>query len=421
MTDAAAITRLKDFFRELDVAITKVREIRSVYDERIAFNFNSLGFFSPNENKISEILAFFLDPSENHGQKAAFLESFAKHFSLREALRLLGTDVKVRKQYRTDKGRLIDIVIVINEKDSKEKYFIGIENKISDRTQDLNGQLSDYAADLRKRSAGHYTLFYLTPSGHDPAGRSIDGEQSKKLQQSGKLRIVGYEGERGIVGLLEGFEMVCKADNVRAFIRDFQQYVRKEFVGEMEMDEQNVTEKLIRKTPEIIRYHAEIGTVIEKLRNWAYTEFRKEVNGHLKKNKITLGELTEEKTWLWWPVHDTGGKPSDGGAEVAVFFEKKKEIFYIGAWGKEQVDNLNAKFRDLMIDGWPGKVLPDDYENTRACVDLPKMFTEKGLSEVVGNPDELRKKVKEAANKIARYVKEAKTICPKLFCSGEGK
>ena len=73
---------LDRFFQGLQVGLKSLKEVRGIYDERVAFEFNSINFFKPNENKISEILAFSLNPNEAHGQKDKFLNAFLERFKI---------------------------------------------------------------------------------------------------------------------------------------------------------------------------------------------------------------------------------------------------------------------------------------------------------------------------------------------------
>ena len=214
--------KLERLFRGLQAGLDSLRVVRALYNERVAFEFNSIKFFCPNENKMSEILAFFLDPAETHGQKTAFLNQFLEKFELVAAAKLVenGHKVKVTTEAPTEERRRIDITIEIGRGD----YMIGIENKIW--AADQPKQLSDYSAHL-KQLTGHtkedgYTLFYLSPDGHSPSEGSLSKEEQVSLKNKQQLRIISYGDD--IIKLLDNFESVCKADNVRAFIRDFRQY-----------------------------------------------------------------------------------------------------------------------------------------------------------------------------------------------------
>ena len=214
---------LTKFFHALQAGLDGLQTVRAAYDKRIAFSFSAMNFFDPDENKISEILAFFLNPTKFHGQKEVFLKVFLEAFCLTDALGLLATQMPiVERETRIDGDRRIDITIRF-----KSEYLIGIENKIGAADQPM--QLFDYHKWLEKESNDRYTLFYLTRDGRNASSGSIDEKVAAKLTTSGKLQCVSYANH--IIRLFEDFEKVCAADNVRAFIRDFTQYLKQRYIG----------------------------------------------------------------------------------------------------------------------------------------------------------------------------------------------
>lgn len=70
------------FFAGLQERIKTEKEFQKNYDQDHAFNFNLFDFFKPLENEISQILKFFLDPKEKHGQGKIFLDTFLQRFEL---------------------------------------------------------------------------------------------------------------------------------------------------------------------------------------------------------------------------------------------------------------------------------------------------------------------------------------------------
>ncbi len=232
------------FFEGLDAGLKSLREVRAVYDEQVAFEFNSTRFFGPNENKTSEILAFFLSPNECHGQKATFLNLFVNQFKI-QVPPILFEDLKTIKvtcEDPTPERRRIDITIVFGDSD----YVIGIENKFG-RAADGRNQLKDYAEDLRRRTSSDkkWTLFYLTPNRENPSGDSIDETRRDELVKSENLRMISYH--RDIIELLGRFELACKAESVRAFLKDFRQYLKQRYLGETVMGETEFVKATIEK------------------------------------------------------------------------------------------------------------------------------------------------------------------------------
>lgn len=241
--------KLESFFHGLNAGLKVLREVRSAYNESMAFEFNSLNFLEPNENKISEIIAFFLDPHEAHGQKNNFLRIFLNTVLADSAQTelLLKKTIKVTPQEYTSNGRPVDIVIQFGNND----YLIGIENKVFGAI-DQDAQVRDYAADLKKRSErsnGNFLILFLSREGERPSEKSISAGEIIKLGESFKiLRFNSKDAKDSIITLFREFEKVCMADNVRAFIKDFIKYLKIQFIlGENIMGENDFIKDFMSK------------------------------------------------------------------------------------------------------------------------------------------------------------------------------
>jgi hypothetical protein len=229
---------LAAFFEGLRAGVTCVQEIRGRYDRKMAFDFNSLNFFWPGENKTSEILAFFLNPAASHGQGAAFLESFCTRHIPPNLIRCNYSEAKVFTEYPTDHSRRIDVVV-----EFPGAVFIGIENKIW--AKDQPDQLGHYSKFLAKKSGGKYHLFYLSPYGTPPSDVSITQAERDALYANEKLTLLSYQ--KDMLLILDGFIQVCMAENVQAFLKDFQKYLKQQYVGEKEMSEKEYIRTFISK------------------------------------------------------------------------------------------------------------------------------------------------------------------------------
>ena len=261
------------FFEGLSTRLNTLKELRSVYDEQMAFNFNATSFFWPSENKTSEILAFFLNPNSNstHGQKDAFLRVFCETMLPRDRDwdALIGKGVKVKTEHHTSDGR-IDILVSFGN----GKFLVGIENKIG--AVDQPGQLQRYSDDLKKHSQGNYCLLYLNPRGHEPSENSITQPKRTELEDAGKLKIISYDED--IIELFERFIMVCKSDKVTAFLRDFQNYLRIHYTGVWNMDDSKTIKEFITKDGNIelaLQVAGNISIVQEPLYKKVQDELKK--------------------------------------------------------------------------------------------------------------------------------------------------
>jgi hypothetical protein len=95
------------------------------------------------ENVCSNILAFYLQPSNNHGFGSLFLDVFATLID--EEIEIDGQSVDVRREEITGIGNRIDLIV------ESDNYIIGIENKIY---ADTNNPFWDYSEYLDSLSGG---------------------------------------------------------------------------------------------------------------------------------------------------------------------------------------------------------------------------------------------------------------------------
>jgi hypothetical protein len=280
--------QLSSFFEGLDSGLKSYREIRKSFDKEIAFDFNSINFFWPGENKVSEIFAFFLDPDETHGQGDTFLRCFLKELKLKSALDAYERCpiAVIDPEHPTEDNRRIDITINLGS----GEYWIGIENKVG-TAADQKNQIEDYAKYLQKTSNGKYTLFYLTPDGDEPSDYSIKAEDRDRLYNSKTLQYLSYSEE--IINLFQKFEQLCQADNVRAFIREFNKHLKQRFRGETYMTDSTFISDFLKKSIDnqitALQLLESKSAVLQPLLD----SFNSEIRGYCKKRNLKINLITE--------------------------------------------------------------------------------------------------------------------------------
>lgn len=224
--------------------IELVREKRPRKMLAFAPFFDPISLFSPNENTISNIISFFLDPNQTHGQGDVFLKDFCEHNC--NDLNLYqphDNKVIVSNQFWTDKGRPIDFVVQIGNN------YIGFENKVWDAPDQPN-QVNDYLEDLNKKanqSNGKYLLFYLSPHGDAPS--DLSWGQSKNDPH---LRVLSFSsfGEDGIIPMFDRWLDLAVAPHVRSFLETIVFFFNKHF-GETVMSDEIEAIKPVIKNPAI--------------------------------------------------------------------------------------------------------------------------------------------------------------------------
>lgn len=120
------------------------------------------------EIRHSNVLAWLLNPNENHGLGDSFIKKFFQEFMMNQSImnkdivQLLLLDFYSFSVYREWKN--IDILLVSDE----EKVVIAIENKVD--SHEHHNQLFRYKEILEKEYPNYKRFFiYLTPEGEEPS------------------------------------------------------------------------------------------------------------------------------------------------------------------------------------------------------------------------------------------------------------
>lgn len=212
-------------FREIEKILNIVKsridahiKFKKEYDKQLAFDFSLFQFFSIGENKISQVLAYFLDEKQNHAQGNIFLNEFVKTFYDKEVD--VSKSINICEKIITGKRR-IDIYIKL------KNLTIAIENKVW--ANDQPNQLKDYVTFLENNTKGDFLLFYLTPYGHEPTTLSISEELKNRLKEHKKFQVISYKHD--IINLINNWLVICEADNVSHFLKEFKKYLEIKFLG----------------------------------------------------------------------------------------------------------------------------------------------------------------------------------------------
>ena len=282
------MNNIKEIEKVLRIIKSKIEahnEFKRAYNKQLAFDFNMLNFFSVGENKVSEILAFFLNEKKSHGQGDIFLKEFLKILN-REDLDTSGAEIKCEKVITNE--RRIDVYIKLKE------TIIAIENKLE--AVDQKNQLKDYSDFLRRKTGGKYLLLYLNKKGADPNVNSIGEKEREKLIVSENLKIIGYR--KDIFPLLDKWISICQADNVSYFIKQFKQYLDVELFGNKTLKMTENLKKLIlsnkKEVQELIKAYNEIENSVHKR--------LKKITQEISNSNYTIeGDIKLEKKWVSYP------------------------------------------------------------------------------------------------------------------------
>lgn len=269
------------FFREIQARSKFEIEYEKRHSKKLATKFNTMKFLHWNENKISEILAFFLNPNEGHGQGDIYLKLFKEELGLHFPYDN-PKNVQVILEDSTFENRRVDIVLKNQDKSS----VLGIENKIYPWTKDQENQVEDYLKYLQYISNNHYQLLYLTPKSKELTEYS-GGKDIEKLIETGKLYLINYEEH--IIPLLKEFIKNTENERVRCFLVDFESQLIENYMGKENLDLGSLNH-LITETEENIETAFKVSNTLNSI--------KQEMKNLVDQQMLQLAEELTEKLKL---------------------------------------------------------------------------------------------------------------------------
>jgi hypothetical protein len=213
-----------------------IKQHRNYTDKFLGDGFNVLDFIGYDENSLSDLIAKFLDPAGGHGQDTAFLLSFLGlaagkptreetenvFVQLEQAVRR-NEAVIVKREHGTSGRRFIDIVVDVGQ------FRFAIENK--PRAADQDKQVSDYIKHLKHSSHRGWAFIYLNGYGARPSDSSLCGNLRQELLGSGHYVELDYATD--LAEWAQQCARVCDAEKIRWLLRDFHNYILREFKSEL--------------------------------------------------------------------------------------------------------------------------------------------------------------------------------------------
>ena len=209
------------FFEGAKQGLAIWRQATANLDLHLARRFTFFYFIDLDENRMSDVFAYLLNPDETHGQGELFLREFLSDVPLKWLPESDWSRVSIGREVITSRienwNRRIDIEIAFQIANSWAA--IAIENKPWAGDQDR--QLSDYARHLESMYEGRFKLIYLTPKGEEPSEASISPEERKKRKDENQLDCASIRNWASDKGWLQRAESKVKAERVRWFVSDF--------------------------------------------------------------------------------------------------------------------------------------------------------------------------------------------------------
>lgn len=262
---------LDNYFSIVQTKIELNNGIKKLYGKTLAPGFNSFNFWTLDENKVSEILAFFLDPNANHNQGNIFLNIFLNYIKQNELLKY-NENVKVQCEFASDKNRRIDITLFFGN----NEFIIGIENKIYEETLDQYDQLRHYSEYLKKITNDNYLLIYLAPQNKRISENSLSEENKIQLLGQNKLIQINYEND--IISCIHAFSTMAESDRVRSFLMDFEKTLKQMYIGEDFMNENELILNYAFQNTENLILALKIGNAVSEIKNKLYKKFDEQIS-----------------------------------------------------------------------------------------------------------------------------------------------
>lgn len=244
--------------------IAAFSELRLLYEDQLAIGFNSFNFHYFDENKVSDILAFLLDPKGNHCQADLYLKLFLNHFNIKYEY----NNVKVIREKSTEEKKRIDIWISLDD----NKNVIAIENKIYEDTRDQPNQVQNYLDYMDVIVRENYKLFYLAPQNKELSTNSISEDRRRIAESEDKLEIINYE--ENILPLLDEFRCHTKNDRVQNFIYEFKLKLEEKYLGITDLNENKMIKEFILKEDQNAESAFKIQNALDQLKKELKEEFK---------------------------------------------------------------------------------------------------------------------------------------------------
>lgn len=223
---AVATQSLEEVFK----SVASMRSNVTQHNHETSFLFNFFDLFRVNENSMSKILAFLLNPKGKHGQGDLYFKEFCEYFDLQIPPY---KSFYIRCEESTDINRRIDLLIKAGD------YFIIIENKFRGAV-DQKHQLKHYYEFITSKAKfdDNVYLFYMNQYGNEPSEytfpRKSEDEISvwEKLHTSKKLITVPFkqhlEHQHSIYKYFEICKDKSKSVKMRFFIEDIMHHISRE-------------------------------------------------------------------------------------------------------------------------------------------------------------------------------------------------
>ncbi|MFC0819801.1 PDDEXK-like family protein [Moraxella marmotae] len=310
------------------------RDKTALYD---ANRFNPFCFMKTDENGLSAILAFLLDPNQTHGQQDLFLNAFLKYLNLMEFLAYDSVSVFTEKTVLTQRRHDIFIEGYIKQ---KLAWVISIENKLRDAV-DQPKQLTDYLADLKSKNVPFF-LIYLPKLNTAPDKSSISETQWQELIKHNKGKSLSTQH---LIEWLDRTPIV--APKIRQFCDDFKAFLKEDIMN-IPADSSQLVQEII-KDNELLYTSLIIAQSTKELYQQLINQLEQDLKAKMETHYSSL-------TQAGWVLYSNGNLEN---RYFGFYFDKSKQGENWGIGIEFERTWLNQAYYGIWAH--KDKISPDEY------------------------------------------------------------
>lgn len=373
---SASIQEHIKFLHDVYQTLEEQRAAARKTELRDANRFNPFEFFTSDENGLSAVLAFLLNPEEKHGQGDLLLNAFLKHMKLHS---FLGYDrIKITTEKTLNHSKRRHDIFIEGFLNNELSWVISIENKLRD-AGDQKDQVKEYLEDLAKQhyaKGQQYCLIYLPPYEREPSEHSIKTEDLQVRLKENRLKLLDAAG---LITWLEDAPIF--APKIQQFSEYFIQFLKEDILGEA-MENNVLVNKILENATsldsalEVIAVENQVREALwEKLGEQLQTYCNDETYPNLSKLnfKICDNYQPTNKNLMWLGFARETDEKQYYNIGVGIQFRDTQfnNMFYGAWWIDEETELFESIFnleelREALEDLNLGKV-KDCSDEFKAC------------------------------------------------------
>ncbi len=311
---------INNFYNQSDKQLKQLEEERRKYAKKSAPWFNPIDFWSVDERKITEVLAFLLDPNANHGQGDRYLRHFIKKYGLDTFTYTRRDKIEVRCNLPTNEGKRIDIVIYKNS----FEVAIAIVNREGANSHKMQHELEHYSNYLWNRTGDDYCLIYMTPKVKAVSTKSLSNEERRELERSKKFKHLAYDEH--LIDCIADFGEMTESERVKLFLKDFEKTMRKKYMGERDMEAKESMVDLINKSQKNLEISFLVANSLPEVKRKLKERFNAQMES-LRKELHLEAKHESDRVWLKpkrWKYHYFSYAYEDGHVLYGMTQDKRE-------------------------------------------------------------------------------------------------